>query len=88
MRARLVVPLVATLTAACVGQEPAERPDRYQLDIDENLFDDASNLDLGDLVWGTGRLATDGVNSALREIPYGDARRSYTHLFGLEETAA
>lgn len=87
MRARLVLPLAASL-AACVQAEPAEEPDRYQLDIAENLYRDASNLDLGDLVWGTGRLATDGVNSALNGIPYGDSRLSYTQLFGLEETAA
>jgi hypothetical protein len=87
MRSRLVLPLAASL-AACVQAEPSEEPDRYQLDIAENLYADASNLDLGDLVWGTGRLATDGVNSALRGIPYGDSRLSYTQLFGLEETAA
>ena len=87
MRNRVLLPLVASLVA-CVQTDPEEQPDRYQLDIAETLFDDAKHLDLGDLVWGTGRLATDAVNGALRAIPYNDSRLSYTELFGLEERAA
>lgn len=89
MHLRNALPLaLGALAVACVGGDPTEEPTaQYELDIEHNLFRDADDLDLGDLVWGTGKLATNAVNSALRDIPYGDSRLSYTRLFGLQEVA-
>lgn len=88
MRARHLLPVVVSLSA-CVQADPAEEPaSAVHLDITDNLYDDAGRVDLGDLTWGTGRLATDAINDVLRNIPFGDTRMGRTDLFGLEESAA
>ena len=87
MRHRVTLVLVASLTA-CIQTEPEQEPAGHvQLGIVENLFDDAKRVDLGDLIWGTGRIATDGINEGLRQIPYSDTRLSYTEMFGLQARA-
>ncbi|MBI2893561.1 MAG: hypothetical protein HYY06_08405 [Deltaproteobacteria bacterium] len=86
MRRALPLSLVV-IVFACLDSSPEERG-TANLEIVDNTYDSMKKLDLGDLVWGAGHLATDELNDLLAEIPYADIRLSDTELYGLPERAA